>query len=277
MEKYVATLRVEVEEQLHLIENRNVEILEKARLAIDLLETSFIKLKGFIVDYEFKDEHEEIYFFKELKPKLFSPLIYYRKVYEIEVHRPAGSVGKQIDYLKGKLEGINVFFYKNLDMFCYYRSGSCHMDNYYFMRGTPDVTMSVESFYFERDPKFSTICDFKVAKLLANERLLDYLNKAINNLENNDPGSPAMNIAKTKHTWTARKNELIEMIYAWDTDGCFDNGTCSLAQITSYIEDVFNVDLGNVPRNFFDMKIRNTPTPFLDRLRMKLLERMDRL
>lgn len=277
MENYVATLKNEVDKQLHLIENRNVEILEKARQAIDLLEDAFIRLKGFIADYEFKDEHEEIYFFKELKPKLFSPLIYYRKVYEIETHRPAGSVEKQIDYLKGKLEGINVFFCKNLDLFCYYRSGSRHMDNYYFMRGTSGITMSVESFYYERDSKFSTVCDFKITKLIANERLQDYLNKAIQSLEGNDSGNPVVNSLKQKHTWTAKKNELIEILYAWDADGCFDNGACSLAQMTSYVEDVFNVDLGNVPRNFFDMKIRNAPTPFLDRLKIKLLERMDRL
>lgn len=37
--------------------------------------------------------------------------------------------------------------------------------------------MTMETFYFERDPNFSTICDFKVAKIVANEMLRIYLNK----------------------------------------------------------------------------------------------------
>ena len=36
-------------------------------------------------------------------------------------------------------------------------------------------------FYFERDPNFSTICDFKVEKIVANEMLRIYLNPKIRN------------------------------------------------------------------------------------------------
>ena len=39
--------------------------------------------------------------------------------------------------------------------------------------------MTMETFYFERDPNFSTICDFKVAKIVANEMLRIYLNPLI--------------------------------------------------------------------------------------------------
>ncbi len=61
-----------------------------------------------------------------------------------------------------------------------------------------------------------------------------------------------------------------------DTEGCFNNGKIPLTQIAAYFENIFNIDLGNnIARNFYDMRIRNQPTPFLDRLREEIRKRMD--
>jgi len=75
---------------------------------------------------------------------------------------------------------------------------------------------------------------------------------------------------------TANNSDLIELVYGFWAAGCFDNGKLSLTQLVSYLETIFNVDLGNVPRSFLDMKIRNNPTPFMDKLKQKLLEKMGR-
>jgi len=81
---------------------------------------------------------------------------------------------------------------------------------------------------------------------------------------------------KVKLSWTGSKTDLIELIYALDTEGCFNNGKIPLIQIAAYFESVFNIDLGNnIARNFYDMRIRNQPTPFLDRLREEILKRME--
>lgn len=56
-----------------------------------ILEDSLSQLKSFILNHSFKDEVEEIYFFKEAKPRLFSKLIYYHKVHNIAMRRLAGS------------------------------------------------------------------------------------------------------------------------------------------------------------------------------------------
>ncbi|MDR2886271.1 MAG: RteC domain-containing protein [Rikenellaceae bacterium] len=69
---------------------------------------------------------------------------------------------------------------------------------------------------------------------------------------------------------------MAELIYALDTEGSFNDGKVPLTQIAAYFESVFNIDFGNnIPRNFYDMRIRNLPTPFLDRLREIMLKRMD--
>ncbi len=53
----------------------------------------------------------------------------------------------------------------------YYRSCADYLDAAYFVRGKSDMEQYLETFYYERDPQFSTNCDFKVARILANDML----------------------------------------------------------------------------------------------------------
>ena len=203
-------------------------------------------------------------------------MIYYRKVYNIEMHRPVASVEAQKEYLKKKLDVIQDFNDKILDFYRYYRSGAIHLDAAYFVRGQPDTEQYLETFYYERDPLFSTNADFKVAKIMANDMLQAYLLSELELLDNYIQKAGNTSFPKVKLTWTGSKTDLIELIYALDTEGCFNNGKIPLIQIAAYFESVFNVDLGNnIARNFYDMRIRNQPTPFLDRLRDEIRKRMD--
>ena len=45
-----------------------------------------------------RNDDEEICFFKEYKPQLFSKLIYYSEIYKIETNRPTGSDTAQKNY-----------------------------------------------------------------------------------------------------------------------------------------------------------------------------------
>jgi hypothetical protein len=65
----------------------------------------------------------------------------------------------------------------------------------------------------------------------------------------------ASSFPKVKLTWTGNKTDLIELIYALDMEGSFNDGKVPLTQIAAYFERVFNIDLGNnIPRNFYDMR-----------------------
>jgi len=56
------------------------------------------KLKNFVLNNTFKDEEEEILFFKEIKPGIFSQLIYQVKINNIESKRPMGSIEIQQNF-----------------------------------------------------------------------------------------------------------------------------------------------------------------------------------
>lgn len=261
---------------LQELEKFEGDILDTIPPIIKLMEDMFKQLKTFISDYTFKDEDEEIRFFKEIKPQLFSKLIYYQKIYKIEAMRPNASDAMQKKYFEKQLDKLKDFFDQNLDFYKYYRSGGTHFDKHCFVRGKPFIHPNLESFYFERDPKFSSHCDFKVAKLLANELLRIYLNTELQKLE--EPKHPAdepPKFPKTKETWTRSKTDLAELIYAICETDCFNYGKINLKRLTDYFENVFNIDLGNIYHTYVEMKSRANRTQFLDELRDRLNKRME--
>ena len=75
--------------------------------------------------------------------------------------------------------------------------------------------------------------------------------------------------------WTAKKTDLIELLYALDAAGCFNFGKASLNLIATYFEKVFSTDLSHFPRDFYEMRIRLDRMPFIDKLKNLLKKRMD--
>lgn len=274
MLQFTSRLKKEVDAKIEQIECSEISMITKSLEASRILTEAFNQMKAFILSYNFKDEDEEIFFFKDAKPRLCSRLIYYRKVYNIEMNRPTG-IEKQREYLSELLDNINRYNCKRLDFIRYYRSGSSCFDSLYFLRGQADTEQYMETFSHEFDPNFSTNCDFKVAKILANDMLSAYLMDEIELLNDNGIKIYTNGFPAVKITWMGSKAELQEQIFSWDCAGTF--GKVPLTQLTDYIQNVFNIQLDrNLSRSFDDLKIRNTPTPFLDKLKNALLRRMGR-
>ena len=274
MIQFISHIKKEVDAKIEQIECLEISMITKSLEASRMLVEAFNQLKSFILSYKFKDEEEEIFFFKETKPRLCSRLIYYRKTYNIEMNRPIG-IDKQREYLCEILNDINKYNCKRLDFIRYYRSGSSHLDAIYFLRGKTDTEQYLETFNYEFDPNFSTNCDFKVAKILANDMLSAYLMHEMELLDDNGYKAFSFGFPATKKTWKGTKTELQEQIYAWDSASSF--GDVPLTQLYDYIQNVFNIELdGNLSRAFGDLKIRNVPVPFLDKLKNALLKRMGR-
>ena len=269
---FVKALEKEVERKLKKIESSDLNILKKSLEASLVLGDAFQRMRDFVATYTFKNEAEEIEFFKTVKPQLYHRLIYYRKVYNIEMNRPVG-IESQTAYLREEIKAINRYNAKRSDFVRYYRSGLTHLDSLYYLRGRADTTLYLESFHYERDPKFSTNADFKVAKLLANEMLSVYLKGELEALEyvrhkTSDDSLPAVRL-----TWQDSKTDLTELIYMLDSKRSF--GNVPLTQLAAYIANVFNIQLDtNLSRTFCDMKLRNNPTPWIDKAKQALLQRM---
>ncbi len=276
MKKIIAFIE-SVYDQLEDIEGREEMSLANASAAIAVLEDSFDKVKTSISAYIFKNEAEEIHFFKVTKPQLFSKLIYCQKVCRIEAARPAGSNTAIKNYLTKELDRIQYYFERNIDFYKYYRNGHTHFDNYYFLRGKPDVQLALDSFYFERDSRFSTCYDFTVAKVIANDMLTVYLNNELVKLDkHSEEEQITVSFPKVKETWTESKTDLVELLYALYELGCFNFGKISLIRLANYLENVFNISLGDVYRTYLSIRGRTNRTQFLDQLKERLIAKMNK-
>lgn len=109
------------------IELSDLNILKKSLEASLVLGDAFQQLREFIDSHIFNNEAEEIEFFKVIKPRLYHRLLYYRKVYNIEMNRPVG-VDSQKAYLIDEIKAINRYNTKHSDFVRYYRSGMTHLD-----------------------------------------------------------------------------------------------------------------------------------------------------
>lgn len=277
MIQYTLNLLNTIKKDVQIIELEDDNALSKSVKIIDLLKIYFNELKEHISEYTFNNETDEIQFFKETKPQISSKLLYYNCIRNLETSRPIGSDIVQKAFMVQQLDLLKGSFDNNIDFYRYYRAHRTDLDKHYFLRSRPDIETYFDSFYFERDPKFSTGYDLKVATILANDMLSNYLNAELAKEDLlNAHQFDNVNIQKVKAKWTGSKVALIELIYAFQTSKCINNGKSDLKKMTSYVENLFDVDLGDVYRTFIEIRSRKgNRVQCLDDLRKKLIARMD--
>jgi len=277
MMQYTLNLLDKIKSEIQIIDLEEDTTLNKSVKIISLLKIYFNELKSNISEYSFKNEIEEIHFFKDTKPQISCRLLYYNCIRNFETSRPIGSDIAQKAFTLQHLDLLKDYFDENIDFYRYYRAHRTDLDQHYFLRSQPDIETYFDSFYFERDPKFSTGFDLKVATILANDMLSNYLNAELrkDDLPNNHQFDNR-NLHKVKAKWTGSKVALIELIYAFHTSKCINNGKSDLKKLTSYVENLFDIDLGDVYRTYIEIRGRKgSRVQCLDDLRKKLIARMD--
>lgn len=275
MDDYSKKLLTELEEQLKFIELETDNPVLCAELSIQVIHKILNNLKVFIIKYKFRSTAEEIKFFKEVKPQFCSKLFYHISVYNIETRKPNGGYKVIKKYLQAELDKLKRYFDQTLDFYKYYRTNSNYLDHKYFVRGKHDIRLSLETFHFETDPKFSTSHDFKISMILANDLLQVYLEDELAELEKKEPKKTEGN-QKSETTWTGSKVSLIELLYALHSEPVINHGKAELQEIATTLEKAFNVDLGQYHRTFLELRMRKSDrTKFINSLRSSLTLRME--
>lgn len=276
MSSKINLLLANLNEQLNFTDLEIDDPILRSENAIIIIINSIEKLKIIFEKEKPKSQEQEIDFFKNIKPKFTSKLIYYNAIFKIETKKPHGGERILKKYLNHELEKLKRYFDNNLDFYKYYRTGSNYLDHKYFTRGKFDVKLALDSFYFEVDHSFSTSHDFKVAKIMAHDLIQVYLEDKLLMIENKEPKEKSQVNPKLKQTWTGSKVALIELLYALHTEGVFNNGASDLKDIAKYLEHVFEIDLGDYYRTFLELRMRKTSrTKFLSSLTDSLIKKMD--
>jgi len=264
--------------QIDVLEANDEDNLSKAEKCILIAKSTLKCLRKIVVSTEFKSSKYEIYFFKSIKPKVYSKLIYYVKLFNLESKRPRGSSKMQRKYLDREITKLQAYFNDNLEFYQYYRRGGTSLDTQYFIRGKEDIRLNPDNFHFFVDEQFSTSHDSTVATILAYDMLIIHLKQEIDKLENNNNMETVIHPfqKQSKLFWTGSKTDLIELIYALHSSGAINSGTADVKEMATVYEQIFNIDLGNYYHTFIEIRARKTnTTKFIDKLKDSLLNRFE--
>jgi hypothetical protein len=249
-------------EKLIEIELSAKDEISKETSNIEIIKSHTYGLKNFIYQYKFESQAEEIEFFKTIKPKFVSLLLFHNEFFEIEIAKPLDKDGI-IKHYQNSLTKGQAFINANLGLYKYYHFGYEYLDSKYFVSDANDGEVIL-------DRKFCTPYDHKFCMIKAFEFLKEHVTRCIEQVQNGTTGVPTLQ-------WTGNKSYLIELIYALQVAGVFNKSTSDVRAIAIYFQKAFNVDLGNYYRTLKDIQIRKggSKTHFLDELKCKLSEKLD--
>ena len=80
---FVTKVHKNLDKQLQEIDLKEEDGIKKSQESISLIKNALPQLKRYISEHPFKDEQEEILFFKYQKPEIISRLLYHLKYHEI--------------------------------------------------------------------------------------------------------------------------------------------------------------------------------------------------
>ena len=266
MKRIAERFHAAMENQLAGLTLNGLSPMEQYRNSILICKKAMTKMKRYVSNYSFENLAEEIYFFKEVKPLFYSKYIYFINVYNFLMQSPPGGEEAIRTYINFHLSDLQRFFDNNKAFYQYYRSGSTQMDEIYFTRGGFDVQMELED--FEEDEQYSTSHDYKLSKIIANEKFQEYLQMEYVKVGNETLlPEPKKAFPFAHPSWTASPTDAIELIYSLKASGSVNNGNIDVSELVGIFEFIFQMEIKESYHKIIDIGRRKKTVPiFLNRL-----------
>jgi len=240
--------------------------LERANEGIHLCNNTLYLLRNIIEKHNFKSVEDEIYFFKKIKSKPLSALVYFNEIRSCELLMPKMGFEDQLSYLKKKVRTINKFFSKNWDIVHYMDQDHNYLDKQYFTRKNQNFPLysTPEACYL--DPNFFTSHDMLWAKIKGLNCFTEHLKALIRAIELQREDFKYKNNRKTL-VWTESKTALVELAYAIHGACAINDGKEDIKAIASALGEAFNIKVGDIYKTYTEIKRRKgSRARFLERL-----------
>ena len=124
----------DLEDKLRMIDLEEDNLLKKSELSFQMVLIAINQLRDALTKSHVDSQASEILFFKEIKPKFVSKLIYHLSVFNIETNKPNGGIKVRRKYYQNELDKLKRYFDDNLEFYRYYRTHSNYLDHKYFIR-----------------------------------------------------------------------------------------------------------------------------------------------
>lgn len=274
MKQFAAQLKMKMESSLQDVAISFGSDGDKHHSAYKVVKDTLAELRAFSKSYSFKDQKDEIHFFKEIKPQFHKELLYYIEINKIEQYKPrACSRSTLLEYYQDIAQRLKEKLQAQSSLYNYYKNNRSTEDHLLFVRDVHHPLLVITDDTTDIDSTFTTVASSSLSKLLAIEKVLDYLEDRVMELDRNvlNDHTPLQQL-----TWTSSKADLIELAYALHSRGCINGGRAEIQEIITVLETIFKAKLGNFYRTFQSMRLRKkNRTAFLDVLRDSLEKKMD--
>jgi phosphomannomutase len=223
-------------------------------------------MRELVIKQGFPDQESEINFFKKIKPAVYSRLLYYRAVFDLESKCQKADPAVVKRYLQKRLYIINEYMEERHVKVQYFKCGFKHLDEKYFVRGTKEIPLELRGSHHLMDEDFFTWHDHTFSMIMANEMLIDYIRRELEKLDK--PTEFNQSHYKSSLKWTAHKIDLGEIIYALQYSKAVNNGNASIIELAEAFEQMFNVEIKeDIYRYLQDIQQRKIDwTKFLNQL-----------
>lgn len=272
MKKTIQLIVDDLHSELQKVKQQNLPILKLCDCSVGCIHNCLNHLRRCLRAHAFPSPDDEIIFFKKIKPSVLSQLFYFVEVYKIELDNPYWSITDSKEFLLSHQNRINIFRARHKEFYHYIRNDLTNFDDRYFLRYKLSICNVVDSLSYDVDPDFTTGMDFLVARLLADDLILDFLCQKLFDLSENEFSPPS---AFKPLRWTESKIALTELIYAIHAAECFNDGQIDIKDIARYFQTAFHVQLGDFYRDFNQIKNRVNTTRFIDCLKEAICSKIE--
>jgi len=266
---------LELREDVEEFENMGIPAIQKLRGKLSSARNAMADLNSKLKGYMFRDEAEEIHFFKIVKPEFAAIYVYEQEIFKIETGKPLGDRALIIAYYEQELRYVRNFFDKHQFLYQYYLLDGHELDQAYFTRNGRTLFPIIDE-PLDIDQESTTAGNYLFSKFIANEKIQDYLVTEIY--------TPVQEPIKKKPTtteiemkWTGDQANLIELSYGIWLTGQLNDGNASLNEIIRWVENNLSVKLGNFRKRFSEIENRKrlSSTKFLDQMKKATLTKME--
>lgn len=217
-----------------------------------------VQIKNQVLNEDFSSLEEEIAFFKHYKPQFVSNLIMYNILYRTEIEKPSFCPKSEYKYFKRELKKIELFFEENNQFYQYYKSNQDYLDTKYFVRNQHNIKMLLQTYHIDFNYQFTTSHDYKLAEVIAFEKLQDHFKKKLKKMHSFKPKNTPFFFQKPPLKWTADKSSLIEILYGFKETKSINDGKVSIAELAKIFSKVFDIQLYDYASVFKFIKKRQT-------------------
>jgi len=266
---------LDLENDLSGMKDASEKITVQMEYAIGHCKVALDRMRELVIREGFPDKESEIYFFKEVKPLVYSRLLYYKAIFEIETNRQETDRSGLKKYYQLELKKIMKYMKKNQVRVQYYRCNYTYLDEQYFTRNNKKVPVEIKDSHSLVHGDFFTSRDHTFSMIRASEMLITYISKELENLESTD--QQTITELTESPQWTGKKIDSAELIYALYYARVINGGKITIKELTEIFGKMFDMDLvKDIYRLHTEIQQRKIDrTKFLDYLRSVLQQRLD--